>query len=489
MGLIDHLRRYRHKKLVRPWALSAPILVLVVALPMLRPLRHPDPLRLSDEESARLATVQAIVEQKTLSIRWTDFSGTHRKFEHGGELYSDQPPMMAAMLSVAYRVMYRSGLNFAHDSAKVIYLLTLLGVTVPAACAAGLIYRMGRLFELKRPLRAALAASCVLGTGLLSYATVLNPHVPAATFVLASAACLVHLTIARRRPIVPVWLAASGACAAMAATIDQTALPFLFLFPAVVLAMRWRPTARLGGALLYAIGAIGPIVLHASLTLGVTGDFWQGGWKSASNRAAQVDPGGWGGSGLAQRPHADAVTTPSDDDDDESPAFWHATGRTMTRILAALVGEHGLLSHFPILVFGVAGGSMIMHRHWPSSAKVLAWATVAGAVFLVIAYGAHLKDGRQWRDAMFASRWFIVFGPLLLFWAGAWLRRPHRPWQWAIAGLALAFSLTVNLIGATNPLPANGFGEHYAYTAADALAEIIHPSQAAHAGTSVAEGR
>jgi hypothetical protein len=54
--------------MVRPWALFGPVVVLVVALPLLRPLRHPDPGAMSDEEMSRLATVQAIAEHGTLAI-------------------------------------------------------------------------------------------------------------------------------------------------------------------------------------------------------------------------------------------------------------------------------------------------------------------------------------------------------------------------------------------------------------------------------------
>ncbi len=41
---------------------------------------------------------------------------------------------------------------------------------------------------------------------------------------------------------------------------------------------------------------------------------------------------------------------------------------------------------------------------------------------------------------------------MLLFWAGAWLRRPHRRSSWALAGVLLAFSVAVSLIGATGHL-------------------------------------
>ncbi len=473
-SLIDYIRRYRHKKLVRPWALSAPILVLLIALPLLRPLRMADPdLRhISDGEQARLATVQAIVENRSLAIDGTNFTTTAQKVEvpdRSGHdrWYSDQPPMMSAMLSPGYWVMRHNGLTFKNNGPTVLYLLTLLGVTIPAACCAGLVYRMGRLFELGRPWRALLAAASVLATGVISYSTVLSPHVPAATFLLASAACLVHLSIAKDRPLTPLWLGASGICAALAAAIDPSAIPFLILFPAVIVSLRLSGLRRATGLLAYAIGAVGPILVHAALTVPVTHDFWQGIGQPTRATAS------------AGRRDATDLRDGSEDDEDVPASAWQSVGQTLTRLVAALGGEHGLLSHFPVLVMGVIGGSMIMHRHWPSSAKVLASATVAGAVFLIVAYAVHLKDWRQWRDAMFAARWFIVFSPLLLFWGGAWLRRRHKLAAWAAVGLLLAFSTAVSLIGATGPLPHDGFDR---YTAADALGNLLHPPTSPETG-------
>jgi hypothetical protein len=478
--LIHYIRRYRHKKLVRPWALSAPILVLLIALPLLRPLRMADPdLRhVSDDEQARLATVQAIVENHSLAIDATNFTTTTQKIEvtdRAGRYrwYSEQPPMMSAMLSPAYYVMRQRGLTFKSNAPAVLYLLTLLGVTVPAACCAGLVYRMGRLFELSRPWRALLAAASVLATGVISYSTVLSPHVPAATFLLASAACLVHLSIAKNRPLTPIWLAVSGICAALAAAIDPSAIPFFVLFPAVIVSLRLSSLRRLAGLLAYAIGAAGPILVHAALTVPVTHDFWQGtGAQRASSNASS-----------GHREASDSRDA-SEEDDDVAPSSWQSAAQVLARLAAALGGEHGLLSHFPVLLMGVVGGSMIMHRHWPSSAKVLASATVAGAVFLIVAYSVHLKDWRQWRDAMFAARWFIVFGPLLLFWAGAWLRRSHKLVSWVAVGILLTFSVAVSLIGATGPLPRDGFDR---YTAAGALGNLLHPPTTTETATTLVD--
>ena len=155
---------------MRPWALSAPIVVLLICLPLLRPLRHPDPLQISDDEQARLATIQAVVEQHTLQIQRTDFFQIKQaslfatrdviRVKHGDEperWYSDQSPVMSVLLSGPYWVMHRWGVTFKRNPVLVEYLLTLFGVTLPIALAAGLLYRMGRIFELKRPARAGLA--------------------------------------------------------------------------------------------------------------------------------------------------------------------------------------------------------------------------------------------------------------------------------------------------------------------------------------------
>ncbi|HEX4125561.1 MAG TPA: hypothetical protein VHY37_12595, partial [Tepidisphaeraceae bacterium] len=71
------IRRVRgNKPWVRPWALFGPIVVIVVALPLLRPLRNPDPLSISDGELACLATVQSLVEQHTFAIDQSMFHAT-----------------------------------------------------------------------------------------------------------------------------------------------------------------------------------------------------------------------------------------------------------------------------------------------------------------------------------------------------------------------------------------------------------------------------
>ena len=470
--LRNWLRHYRNRRHVRPWALAVPILVLLVAVPLLRPLRHPDYASISDDELARLATVDSLGGRDTLAIDESPFAVTAAKVQRNGRWYSNQPPAMAVLLAGPYRVMHRMGYTFQSSTHWVMFMLTLLGTTLPVAAAGGLVYRMGRLFELRRPLRTGLALAVVFGSGLVSYATVLNAHAPAAALVLASAGCLVHVTITNRRMHGSVWLASSGACAALAAAFEPAAVVFVLLFGAVVLALRWKPAHRVAGLAVFLAGAAVPLLLHVSLVERTTGNVWQGSGLGRHRPVADS------GTGLRQRVVSGLAfpsgTTPADetefDEDERAPrSAWHAFGAGAGRVASAFLGRHGVLSHFPVVLLGILGVTMVMHRHWPATTKVLATATLAGATAIILLYAFRAMD---WAQAMFGTRWFIAFLPLTVFWGGVWLRRRHRPASWALAGVLLAFSVGVSLLGATGPLPRDGF---HVYTAAGAAKNLLRP--------------
>jgi hypothetical protein len=462
--LRDWLRRYRSRRHVRPWALSVPVAVLLIALPLLRPLRHPDPQTISDDELARLATVQALVEHRTLAIDDTSFAeGSTAKVQRNGRWYANQPPTMSVLLAGPYWLLHHFGHSFATNPNWVMYLLTILGTTLPVAFAGGLVYRMGRLFELERRWRAGLALAVVLGSGFISYATVLNAHAPAAALVLGSAACLIHVTITNRRLHGSIWLTLAGACAALAAAFEPAAVLFVLLFGAVILALRWTPAQRVGGLLVYCIGAAGPALLHVGLVQRTTGNVWQGSGLGRERPAADIKPNGKG------RIAGVSVTFPEVEEEEPEPmSAWAPLWSGLARVSAAFLGPHGVFSHFPVTLLGIVGVTMVMHRHWPSSTKVLASATLVGAVVIILLYAFRAID---WTQAMFGTRWFVVFLPMTVFWAGVWLRRPHRPMSWALASALLAFSVVVSLLGATGPLPRNGFA---AYTAAGAARNLLH---------------
>ena len=60
--------------------------------------------------------------------------------------------------------------------------------------------------------------------------------------------------------------------------------------------------------------------------------------------------------------------------------------------------------------------------------------------------------------AMFASRWFLCFSPLLVLWCGAWLKRSHSKGVRVLATICLIFSLLSGFIGMLHPWPTEGYG-------------------------------
>ncbi|HSI33955.1 MAG TPA: hypothetical protein VK986_10250, partial [Tepidisphaeraceae bacterium] len=365
--------------------------------------------------------------------------------------YSDRPPVLGFLLSGAYEGLHRMGYTFETHPAVVAYVLTLLGVTLPVAGAAGLVYRMGRLFELPRPARAALALAVVLGSGLIGYGTALNSHAPAAALVLGAGACLLHVQGVRRPARSGAWLMLCGFCAALAATIDLSAGIFLVLLVLVIPALRWGWGMRVGGVLLYLIGATPPIVLHLALTMPITGDALPGFLHPELT-------------GTRRAPVTATTDEPAGDDAAPRPAGWKlAAWHAADAGARTLIGSRGLLTHFPVAVVGVLGIGLVLRRHWPASTKVMAAATLAGAGAVVVAYTATRAD---WSQAMLGPRWFIVFLPVLVFWAGAWLRRPHHAVTWCAAAVVLVYSAGVSLIGAAAPFVKAAPGQ---YTVAAAL--------------------
>jgi hypothetical protein len=245
-----------------------------------------------------------------------------------------------------------------------------------------------------------------------------------------------------------------GLCAATAAVIDLSACVFLVSLGLVILAFRWSWGMRIGGVLLFLVGATPPVALHAVLTVPVTGDVRPGFLHS---ELANVRP--------------KTLPTGSVDDPDAArlPAWLSTSLRAVRRSWGALVGSKGVLSHYPVVIVGLLGLALVLRRHWPASTKMLAGATLAGALAIVAVYVLARAD---WTQSMFGPRWFVVFLPLLLFWAGAWLRRPHHKLTWACAGVLLVFSAGVGLIGAVvAPFTATPSGQ---YTVIAAVRKIAN---------------
>jgi hypothetical protein len=331
-----------------------------------------------------------------------------------------------------------------------------------------MVYRMGRLFELRRPWRALLAAGVTFGSGLISYAVVINAHAPAAALVLGACACLVHISVAKEPTRTGAWLIASGFCAAVAATIDPAAVVFFIGLVLVIVALRWRKRLRFGGVMLYGVGAVPVVMFHAVLTVPITGDLLPPVLHPELQRRDLRVPS-------ANAP-ADEPDVAIDDEPVATPTWLRSSLHVLATMLGALIGTRGIFSTFPVLIFGVLGIGATLRRHWPVAMKVMAGVTLGGAVVIIVTRALIQRDGigatiGQTVGA-FGPRWFLVFLPLLAFWGGAWMRKSHHAVTWTLAGMLLAFSVAASVIGTSAPFLVTPPG-HYTVTAA--LERLVHP--------------
>jgi hypothetical protein len=452
-----YIRNWPNRPLVRPWGLVAPVLVLLLCLPLLRPLRHPG--QASDDELTLLSTVHSLVDHQTLALDPARDITSANLIRAKGQLYSAEPPVYAVLLSGMTRVIGWFGLPLGDSDSFATYLLTLFGATLPVTLTAALLYRMGRLFELKRHWRALLALAAVFGSGLVSYAVVLNPHAAAACLLIGSVGCLIHVESSRFPRRSAGWIVVSGACASLAAALDPLAAIIGAMLILVIAATRFSLRFRLGGILLYLLGAVPFTLLHANWNVPMTGDIVPG-YLHPELSAGPI--------ALGSQPLG-----PVDlEADDQSfiKQFFDRAGDCIGKVMSGLIGEHGILSHFPVLIVGVFGVFAVMHRHWPTPVKLMAGAALVGGAVILIGVSLTRVD---WNGAMFANRFLVVFLPLLMFWAGAWVRRPHSAMSWSLAGIALMASIFVSIIGSTDPYPRGGFDR---YTATQAFSRLIHGS-------------
>jgi MFS family permease len=450
---LNVLKDWLFRPRVRPWALLTPALVLCVALPLLRPLRHP--AGMSDDELLLVATVRSLVAEHDLALD-PAVASTARGgvITVDGRFYSAQPPLYAVVLSALSTGLDAAGVRYDRNVDLHLYLLTVLGVTLPTALAGGVAYRVGRAFELPRRWRTLLALLVVMGTGWISYATVLNAHAPAAACLVLSVALLVRAGAAQA----PGWSIASsfgaGAFAFLAAAFDPPALAAAVPMAFAVIALRLKWPVRVGAVSAWLLGAGFIVAAHTAWTWPLTGDALPGSFHpelAVAPAYPKVDP---------------TILDPYDDGPFDD-TLWLSIGRHVNRWLVAGFGPHGVLSHFPALLLAVIGTAALLHRHWPIFLKVLA---LTGLVSTLAVIGVICASRTvNWRDAMFANQWLVAVLPLLMLFAGPFLRRPHGGFTWTLAGLAIGFSVLTSLLGATRPLPPDGFAGYTAYESAKRL--------------------
>jgi hypothetical protein len=387
---------------------SERLLVFCLALALYAATTHPRVFSAGNDAS-RWAQVESMVDHGRASIERSRFRGTVDQVRVGGREYSNKPPLLGlagAALYAPLRALTGWRLADPATGGRVIWVLTLLLVGVPAAATVTLVDAAHERGGVGRATRALLALALGAGTLLFSFAGTFNNHVPAALLLLVATLAALGGRAG-----------ASGLACGLAGALDL--LPG-FGFAPFLAGVLAGPRAGRGRRLsVFAAGVGAGVALLAAANLATTGSplpikMLPG----AVDLAAQAGPSLWG------------VVLP------QSPLY----------PLDLLFGTHGLFLVSPVLLLGAWG--LARARRRPPLGDGRAWGWIAAGI--LAQFAGHALVAGSYGGWSFGYRYLIPIQPLLLLAAPAALvTRPAR----ALGAALLPVSMLFAALGAYHPWP------------------------------------
>jgi hypothetical protein len=391
------------------------------------------------QEESRMATVQTLVEQGTFIIDHTEFNRTGDKVFINGHFYSDKTPALSVAAAGVYAVLHNVfGLTLdpticvpdedpaachaftpAGTRLTAFYWLTLIFIGGSASLLIVLFWRAMLQAGAGGLLATALAVALGLASPLAPYSIVFAGHVPAALCLFAG----FMLLAARQRADAPAgprsreaagpaetsvsavsrngwrffW---AGFLVSLSANIDLTLAIFIAAFGLGLLVTRRREL------LPYVLGALVPFAISAASNY----------WAAGTIVPLYFDPKAYDFIGTVLN------TTVGGTNGFYSLEFG------MRYTYDMLVGQRGLFSFTPMLIFAVSGMAIALKRG-PQRGLI---AAVAGSSLVFTAYLILRTDnfgGLAW-----GTRWFVPLVPLWWYFAldayGAFRNRPRAAVVW-----------------------------------------------------------
>jgi len=388
----------------------------------------------SFNDASRMASVEALVEHGTWAIDDTRMAGhTYDIVKLNGHTYSDKPPVLSFVAAGLYAVLHRVfGLELVaqecdpHASACycfallcpqepdwAYYWLTWALMAVPSAFALVLFYRLAASFSHSNILALILTAVLGLGTTIVPYSLVINNHIPTTACLILGLYALLQSTgdVAHSRR----WLGVAGFAASLAFTFELEAGVFLVFF-LVDAALHHRRRAWP-----FLIGALPPLVLMAALDWWILGDPFP----------PMLHPSGYAFQGSLLNPTIGGLRTATN-----VPEY----------VFAMLVGDRGLFSFVPVLLWVVAA---LIARLRDTRDELWSRAVIVGlaCLALTIYFGGFTES---FGGEVYGPMWFTAMMPVLFVFAASpsLYRTPGR--RLIFGGLS-ALSIYTAWLGALDP--------------------------------------
>ena len=371
------------------------------------------------QEESRMATVQALVEQGTFIIDHTEFNRTGDKVFINAHFYSDKTPLLSVAVAGAYSILHNVfGLTLdpticvpAEDAAAcraftptgarftAFYWLTLIFIGGSASLLVVLFWRAMLQAGASGILATALAVALGLASPLAPYSIVFAGHVPAALCLFAGFYLLIMSSGVEACPFPPqssggqastpvkrqsgwryFW---AGMLISLAANIDLTLAIFIAAFGLWVMLTHWRQL------LPYALGAMLPFALSAAINY----------WAAGIIMPLYFDPKAYDFVGTVLNPTVGGTNG------------FYSLEFGLRYAFDMLVGQRGLLSFTPMLIFGFVGIGVAIKQHQQRGlASTVLLGSLVFAAYLILRTDNF--GGLAW-----GTRWFVPLVPLWWYFA------------------------------------------------------------------------
>jgi hypothetical protein len=365
-----------------------------------------------------MATIQSVVEHKTLRIDNTRFLDTGDKVLIDGHFYSDKPVFPALLGALVYWPLYHLWgwqLDYGWNPAYYVILL----FTVKLLWIISILAFYHALAETLLPpaKRIGLTALLAVGSLYLSWSSTFNNHTFAASFLIIG---FFYWIRARSQGWTRLNLFLSGTFFAMAGVSDMPVLIFIPAFAALLIIER----RSLNGLVLFLFPLVLTLFPALLLNWSISGSLMP---VQLNSEFFQYAGSPWLGSTELSGISAN------------SP--WEA----IRYGFSLLIGPAGILVYTPFLIFAIVSTSVTWSNRdpfWREAAVI-----TLSALVIFMYYALFSRNSGGWS---YSIRWLVPLIPLFTFFL-------YRPWHrirgrtvklwWVLGGLSAVFAW----VGLINP--------------------------------------
>jgi len=352
----------------------------------------------SGNVGSRFATIESLVERGTFVIDDSTFfgnaktypivgekpvmrknnyeaiNGTNDKVLINGHFYSDKPVVLPFLASGPYWVLNNLGINFRNHGGLATYLLTLFTVGIAVSFLAMFFYKFSKKNKINDKNSLILTFSLIFATLIFPFSVTFNNHIIAACFIFISFYLLMygnknwHYYIA-------------GLLASLATVIDLVSggifMVGYLLYPIF--------KKKYVNSIFYLLGLIIPLLLHAVLTIPITGD---------------ILPGSM---------HAEYWQYPGSGFDETSLTGVAKQGSSVNVLVYSfhsLLGYRGLFLYTPLLALSIFLALKNINKNFKIESIL-----ILISCGLIISYYMLFSD--NYGGWSYGIRWFVSFIPML----------------------------------------------------------------------------